>query len=301
MKTLVIGAAIIDMVLQVDRVPASGEDVIGRDLTTMVGGCAYNVAATLRNFECEHDLCVPVGKGMHADIIKKELQKYGYPVLIQDNQKDNGFCFCLVEQNGERTFITVQGIEGDFRKEWFDQINMEDYDNIYIAGYQICGQNGRAMASWLAGLKNQTVYFAPGPVICDIEKETMEQILSLKPVLHLNKKELFDFTGADTLEQGLQSLYERNCNQIIVTMGSEGAACYDGKEIFVVPSVQVKAVDTIGAGDSHIGAVLSGLSRGMSMMESVKMANKVAAGVVGIRGAVMSREEFEKIWRNTDE
>ena len=61
MKTLVIGAAIIDMILQVDRVPTSGEDVLGRDLRTMVGGCAYNVAATLRNLSCEHDLCVPVG------------------------------------------------------------------------------------------------------------------------------------------------------------------------------------------------------------------------------------------------
>ena len=56
MKTLVIGAAIVDMVMQVDRIPKSGEDVIGKDAKVMVGGCAYNVASTMHNLDCDHDL-----------------------------------------------------------------------------------------------------------------------------------------------------------------------------------------------------------------------------------------------------
>lgn len=294
MKTLVIGAAIIDMILQVDRVPASGEDVLGRDLMTMVGGCAYNVAATLRNLSCEHDLCVPVGEGAHADIIKKELQKKGYPVLIHDEEMDNGFCFCLVEKNGERTFITAQGIEGEFRREWFEHIDMREYQNVYLAGYQACGRNGKVMAGWLAGLKEIDIYFAPGPVICDIEKNTMKQILALHPILHLNEKELLDFTGEDTVKQGLEALYRMNQNKIIVTLGSKGAICWDGQNLVQAPAMKTKVVDTIGAGDSHIGAVLGSISQEKSIEESLSVANKVAAAVVGVQGAVISKEEFEK-------
>lgn len=294
MKTLVIGAAIIDMVLQVDRVPASGEDVLGRDLKTMVGGCAYNVASTLRNMGCGHDLCVPVGSGMHADIIRKELQDKGYPLLIRNEEKDNGFCFCLVEKSGERTFITVQGIEGEFRKEWFDSIDMDQYDSLYLAGYQACGRNGRVMAEWMSGLNGKTIYFAPGPVICDIEKDTMDRILSLSPVMHLNEKELYDFTGKETLEACLKTLYEKTGNRIIVTLGCRGAVCYEGHGSFTVPAVRAEVVDTIGAGDSHIGAVIGGLSKGMDIRESIETANKVAAGIVGVQGAVMSKEEFQK-------
>ena len=294
MKTLVIGAAIVDMVMQVDRIPKSGEDVIGKDTKVMVGGCAYNVASTMHNLDCDHDLCVPVGNGMYASIVRKKLLENGYPILIQDDTDDNGFCLCLVEKNGERTFITVQGVEGNFKTSWFDTLDMNDYDKIYLAGYQVCDHNGSVVAQWMRTLENKTIYFAPGPVICDIDPETMTQLMKLNPILHLNEKELFDFTKETDLDTALHTLYRKNHNLIIVTLGSRGAAYYDGTHITTIPSVPVSVVDTIGAGDSHIGAIISGISKGLSIQDSIKTANKVSACIVGIQGAVITKEDFNK-------
>ena len=294
MKTLVIGAAIVDMVMQVDRIPKSGEDVIGKDTKVMVGGCAYNVASTMHNLDCDHDLCVPVGNGMYASIVRKKLLENGYPILIQDDTDDNGFCLCLVEKNGERTFITVQGVEGNFKTSWFDTLDMNDYDNIYLAGYQVCDHNGSVVAQWMRTLENKTIYFAPGPVICDIDPETMTQLMKLNPILHLNEKELFDFTKETDLDTALHTLYRKNHNLIIVTLGSRGAAYYDGTHITTIPSVPVSVVDTIGAGDSHIGAIISGISKGLSIQDSIKTANKVSACIVGIQRAVITKEDFNK-------
>ena len=294
MKTLVIGAAIVDMVMQVDRIPKSGEDVIGKDTKVMVGGCAYNVASTMHNLDCDHDLCVPVGNGMYASIVRKKLLENGYPILIQDDTDDNGFCLCLVEKNGERTFITVHGVEGNFKTSCFDTLDMNDYDNIYLAGYQVCDHNGSVVAQWMRTLENKTIYFAPGPVICDIDPETMTQLMKLNPILHLNEKELFDFTKETDLDTALHTLYRKNHNLIIVTLGSRGAAYYDGTHITTIPSVPVSVVDTIGAGDSHIGAIISGISKGLSIQDSIKTANKVSACIVGIQGAVITKEDFNK-------
>ena len=55
MKTLVIGAAIIDIIMKIKRLPKSGEDILCSETMTTVGGCAYNVAGTLRGFGVEHD------------------------------------------------------------------------------------------------------------------------------------------------------------------------------------------------------------------------------------------------------
>ena len=282
------------MVMQVDRIPKSGEDVIGKDTKVMVGGCAYNVASTMHNLDCDHDLCVPVGNGMYASIVRKKLLENGYPILIQDDTDDNGFCLCLVEKNGERTFITVQGVEGNFKTSWFDTLDMNDYDNIYLAGYQVCDHNGSVVAQWMRTLENKTIYFAPGPVICDIDPETMTQLMKLNPILHLNEKELFDFTKETDLDTALHTLYRKNHNLIIVTLGSRGAAYYDGTHITTIPSVPVSVVDTIGAGDSHIGAIISGISKGLSIQDSIKTANKVSACIVGIQGAVITKEDFNK-------
>ncbi|MEF9991729.1 MAG: hypothetical protein RSD22_05085 [Romboutsia sp.] len=32
---------------------------------------------------------------------------------------------------GKRSFITIFGVEHDFKSEWLDLINIDEYDNIY--------------------------------------------------------------------------------------------------------------------------------------------------------------------------
>ena len=76
---------------------------------------------------------------------------------------------------------------------------------------------------------------------------------------------------------------------------------YDGKEIRRVASVKTNVVDTVGAGDSHIGAIIAGVSKGMKVEDAVLLANRTAAAIVGTSGPVMDREEFQKIseeWEN---
>ena len=89
MRTLVVGAAIVDLMMKIDRLPKSGEDISCKETKTVVGGCAYNVANTLRNLNCEHDLCVPVGSGSFADIIRRGMKEKGYEPLIEEQGEDN--------------------------------------------------------------------------------------------------------------------------------------------------------------------------------------------------------------------
>lgn len=69
MKTLVLGAAIVDIIMKIPRLPKSGEDILCTEKKLTVGGCAYNVANILSGFNVKHDLFVPVGSGIYADII----------------------------------------------------------------------------------------------------------------------------------------------------------------------------------------------------------------------------------------
>lgn len=284
----------IDMLMKIEALPKSGEDVLCSESGIVIGGCAYNAANTLRNLESAADLCVPVGKGPYADMIRSELERCGYDILIQDDSQDNGYCLDLVEATGERTFITAQGIEGAFQKKWLDSLDMDQYDSIYVAGYQVCGQGGQAIEEWLCGHGDKQIFFAPGPVICSIDAAVMEQIFSVHPILHLNEKEAMDFTRAEDILDAVRELYGRTGNLVIVTRGEKGTVYYEGDELHTVPSVKTTVVDTIGAGDSHIGAVIGGLKKGLGREESIRLANRVAAAVVSVQGPVMDKETFEK-------
>ena len=298
MKTLVIGAAIIDIIMKIKRLPKSGEDILCSETVSAVGGCAYNVAGTLRGFDADHDLFVPVGRGMYGNMIAGDLEKLGYPILIREEESDNGYCLCLVEEDGERTFITGKGAEGCFRPSWFEQLSQDDYDSIYVAGYQVCGNSGRVISGWMEGakdrMKEKRVFFAPGPVITDIDGDVMERILSVEPILHLNEKEAFDYAKQPSVEGCLRYLHGLNHNLVVVTMGASGTMYYDGSGIKTVPACKTRVKDTIGAGDSHVAAMIAGYSKGLDTEQCVRLANRVASEIVSIQGPVMTREMFEQ-------
>ena len=82
---IVIGAAMLDIVMEIDRIPKSGTDVYAKGQSMMVGGCAYNVADILKHFGVNYTLFAPIGTGMYADFIRKELKKaivIGNPLML---------------------------------------------------------------------------------------------------------------------------------------------------------------------------------------------------------------------------
>lgn len=294
MKILILGAAIIDKMMWVDRLPRSGDDVSCTRTKEVVGGCAFNVASTLRNLHVPHDLCVPVGKGYHADVIRRVLSEKGYPLLIEDGRMDNGYCITLVEREGERSFITVQGAECDFQEEWFRNLDISSYDMIYVAGYQTLGKSGDIITRWLlrSMAEKTTLFLAPGSVINDIPPEVMDRFFSLSPVIHLNEKELQEYTGEERLEDGLAALYEKSGNTIIVTLGKKGSAMYEEGRLTIVPTAPVPVVDTVGAGDSHIAAIMGFLAKGEPLGKTVEKANQVSGITVQVSGPTVDEDTF---------
>lgn len=170
-----------------------------------------------------------------------------------------------------------------------------EYDSVYICGYEIEGDGGDQIIDFLEKNRNLKVYYAPGPRITYISKEKHDRIVSLHPVLHLNEKEAADFTGCGSTEEAAEKLEQLTGNSVIITAGSKGAYLQENGQGTLIPSEKAEVVDTIGAGDSHIGAVISAVMSGKTLQDAVKMANKVSATVVGVEGPSISREEFEKI------
>lgn len=294
-KCLVVGAAMLDIVMQIEELPKRGADVYADSQTMTVGGCAYNVADIIKHFEVPYTLFAPVGTGMYADMVSRKLKMAGHESPIRSEKSDNGYCLCLVEKDGERTFITLPGIECTFEKEWFEQLNAEEYDSIYVCGYEIEGEGGGTIIQFLEAHPELTVYYAPGPRIQYIDREKHDRIFALHPILHLNEKEAKEYTGLDGIEEAAADLCARTGNAVIITIGGAGVYLYENGKGKILPSEKVDVVDTIGAGDSHIGAVIAMQQLGNDLETSLKAANQVSALVVGVQGPSITKEEFQKV------
>lgn len=293
-KCLIIGAAILDIIMEIHRLPKSGEDVYAKNQNMTVGGCAYNAADILKHFRINHTFFAPVGTGMYAGFIEEELKKSGHVSAVKSTEMDNGYCLCLVEADGERTFLTLPGIECHFEKKWFDALNGDEYHSAYVSGYELEGEGGSAILDFLEKYPHITVYYAPGPRITYISEEKRTRMASLSPVLHLNEMEALTYTGKAAIEDAAVVLEKETGNTVIITMGSQGVYLMEQGKSHVIPSQKAVVVDTIGAGDSHIGAIMAMRTLGRDFESAIRIANKVSAMVVGVKGPTLSTEEFEK-------
>ena len=122
-------------------------------------------------------------------------------------------------------------------------------------------------------------------VILDTSGKTLEECLDAGPfMIKPNIDEIQMLVGrkldpedTDELLDAAKELHARGIPTVVISLGSSGSlmSCEEGAFQAVVPKID--AVNTVGCGDSMIGGFCVGISRGLSMQESLKLASAISA------------------------
>ncbi|CDN25664.1 PfkB family carbohydrate kinase [Limosilactobacillus fermentum] len=283
-RSLIIGAAFVDVLMAVPKLPTTGEDVSGHFRCNIVGGSAFNVYGAVKYAGESADLFVPVGEGQYADVVRMEMARRKMPVQLSVSGADNGWDISFVEPNGERSFLTVNGIEQLWQDAWFKQINIVDYDYFYISGYEMeAEQAADVILQALANRKPETlVVFDASPRIQYIPQATIERLLSPGVLIHCNQDEINTIIpGQSSLEAKCHQIFSKTQTPVVVTLGERGAYFFAGDDSGIVSPVQAKVVNTLGAGDTFCGGLIAGLTEGLSVRSAITKANQLAGLVVG--------------------
>lgn len=293
-RLLIIGSTCVDVILRLDHLPTTGEDMHPVQRFAM-GGCAFNVAQVPKAYDVDLRFVTPIGDhGVFSDFVRAHLSNAGFrgPITVPDSE--NGCCYCLVERSGERTFLSVHGVEYSFHAEYMDAFAGERFDYTYICGLEVEEKTGGELVAWLEAHPDiaGTVVYAPGPRGIEVDPARTARILAMHPILHLNEQEAQALADAETdpVLSAAQTLHAKTGNMVIVTRGADGVLWIsaDGS-VHSAPSVPSTVVDTIGAGDSHCGAVLTGLTLGWSEDDTMRFANQIASEVVAQEGGAYIR------------
>jgi len=293
-QTLVLGSTVVDVLLSIPAVPLRGDDVNITAREYRIGGCAYNVFKTLRLFKSPALLCSPVGRGVFGDMVKKHFEEEGTEAFA-NLEEENGCCYCLVEPDGERSFLSLHGAEYRFSRSWMKDIDYSQTESVFICGLEIEESTGDEIIDFVYEHPELELFFAPGPRIRHIQEEKMKRLFKRRdlknngPLLHLNQTEAFRFTGKRTLDEAAVFLVEKTGNSLVITLGERGCYCLEKtwQEGRYVQGFPAKVIDTVGAGDAHCGALIACLKAGMSLEEACIKANKIGAAVAEIKGAVL--------------
>ena len=156
-KALVIGSIVCDIMVYLDRLPSREGDAHIHEQTWSLGGCAFNVVSVLHALGQKVDFISPVGTGVYGNFVKAELEKLGIQTPISVAGA-NGCCYCFIESDGERTFLSDHGVEYGFQKEWLQSLEQENYDSIYLCGLEVEEPTGMELIQAVSKLEGQVIF-----------------------------------------------------------------------------------------------------------------------------------------------
>lgn len=288
MRLLHLGNVVVDLVLTIDDLPGRGGDVFASSTATTPGGGFNVMAAAVR-------LGLPVayggahGTGPFGELARAALAEAGIDVLQPVSPSlDTGFVVTLVEDDGERTFITSRGAESTLTAADLDRVKPGPGDLVYLSGYGLMHPSNRAaLVPWLGRIPDDVlVYVDPGPLGHQVPPDDLAVVLARADWWSCNEREAADLTGSASPPQAARALLERTGRHgVVVRLGPRGCLlAVRNAEPEVVPGFKVEAVDLNGAGDAHSGAFLASLAAGLAPTDAATRANAAAALAVTRRG-----------------
>ncbi|PMU25028.1 MULTISPECIES: PfkB family carbohydrate kinase [unclassified Pseudomonas] len=275
------GQVIVDLVMSLDTLPATGGDVLANSASFEAGG-GFNVMAAARRNGLPVVYLGRHGTGRFGDLARAAMQAEGIEMaLAASDDKDTGLCVSLTEATTERTFISHIGAEGDLLAQDLANAVPGDDDYVYVSGYSLLLEGkAKALLDWLLALPREIkVVFDPGPLVKAPDSALMVALLPRIDIWTSNGPEALAFTGASDLAGALLKLNEHLPADplLVVRDGPNGCWISRNGQGEHVPGFKVKAVDSNGAGDAHAGVFIAGLANGLAPAVAARRANAAAA------------------------
>lgn len=243
----------------------------GRNFEKKAGGAPANVGATVCKLGGESYFLGQVGKDSFGEFLVDMLNDLGINTEMTKMDGYTTLAFVAIDENGERDFEFHRGSDGDYA---FSNIDLEkisskdiihfgsatgflegELKNTYFKLLEV-GKEGRNFISFDPNYRDMLI--AEDKLEDFIEN--CKTFIKVSDFLKLSDEEIKLVTKKEDLEEGVLELHKLGAKIVAVTLGGKGTLLSNGKSIEIVPSIKINQVDSTGAGDAFVGAVLKKLS-----------------------------------------
>lgn len=303
MSILVLGSFMMDQVVSTPRAPKNGETIIGDNFAIYPGGKGANQAVSASRLNGNVIMAGKVGDDAYGETFLQTLKKEGMNTdfIEIDNRYATGVGFVTSEHNGDNRIIVVPGANLKYNEKELLKLKkiLDDIDILIIQLEMDISVMEEAVK--IAKEKNVPVILnpAPGQTLNDKMLKYIDYLTpnetELEILTHMKVNNLEDTVKA------AKSLLDKGINNIIVTLGNNGALVVTRESIEHIEGFEVPVRDTVAAGDAFNGALSVAITEGTEIGEAVRFANAAGALSVTREGAIPSipyRIEVEEFLKN---
>ena len=273
----VLGIFVADISFLGEKIPTTGETILGDSYNIGPGGKGCNQAIAISRLGGKVNFISKLGNDDYGKLAINKLKKDNINTsnIIISKKHKTGVSGIHVDRNTGKNAITV--IRGAPESLTIDEIdiNIIKRSKIFLTQLEIpldvtfhclkvAKENG------LINILN------PAPA-SELKNDFFELVDYFTP----NETEAEFYTGVrikneDDAKESARKIIKMGIKNVIITLGEKGLLYSNGKEEIYIKASQVKAIDTTGAGDAFNGSFSLALSQGKKIKECLDLANKVA-------------------------
>ncbi|MBP6022881.1 ribokinase [Ferruginibacter sp.] len=296
-KIIVIGSSNTDMVVKSSVLPKPGETILGGTFLMNAGGKGANQAVAAARLGGNVTLVAKVGNDIFGkqsiDGFKKE--KINTEFIFSDDKTPSGTALIMVNEEGENCIVVAPGANALLLPTDIEKVKSLSEAEIILMQLEIPMETIEAVAK-KAKLNHQKVIINPAPA-----QKLSDELLNGLFLITPNETEAGLLTGIvveddATASQAADFFLNKGVQNVIITLGKQGAY-FQNKELhFKTDAPVVKAKDTTAAGDTFSGAISVAVTENMEWKQAVQFAVKAASVSVtrmGAQASVPYRQEMD--------
>lgn len=267
-KILCIGEALIDMIC-IDTGKSLSE---GNNYLKKPGGAPTNVAAAIAALGGQVELAAKVGNDPFGKQLIEVMQSFGVSTkwMLQADNYFTTFAFVSLMEDGERDFVFNRGADGQLSSQEIEDIDLNEFSIIHFGSATafLSGPLQSAYVNLLNNALKKDIFISFDPnyrhlLFRNDEQSFITQSWNYLKNCHFFKvsdEEAMLLTSTSTLQDATAFLLEKTDATFTITLGKDGTLLGKNKTTQIIESISVKPIDTTGAGDAFVGAVLYQLS-----------------------------------------
>lgn len=297
-KLVVLGSINADHILNINQFPQPGETVIGQQYKVAFGGKGANQAVAAGRSGADIAFIACVGADDIGERIRQQLatDRIDTQPIEAIADSTTGVALIFVNAEGENVIGIDAGANAAVTPDYLNRYRQRVIDADALLMQLESPLETVIAAAKLAKQHQTQVILNPAPA-CELPDELLAMIDMITP----NETEAQRLTGiavnndADA-ERAANILHDKGIGCVIITLGSRGVWLSENGKGKLVPGFKVKALDTIAAGDTFNGALVTALLEGKVMSDAVRFAHAAAAIAVtrpGAQPSVPWREEID--------
>lgn len=286
-RVAVVGSINLDLIYTCERIPRPGETLHATGSDTSPGGKGANQAVAAARRGAAVTMVGAVGSDGFADEAVALLRKAGVELShVRRVEGATGIAVIYVQADGENSILVSAGANSsmtDLRVT--GEATVIEQARVVVVQGEIPRSGTEAAAALCRG--RLVLNLAP---VMELDPGVIRRADPLVVNEHEGTLALEMLTGGQcsTDEETVAALLHTGVTSVVMTRGARGALVGDATGVHTIPTPKVAVVDTTGAGDAFVGALVAGLAADQGLREAAAAAARVASFACTRHGAQAS-------------